>query len=242
QLPPTPQKLCRRLQGLGTRPSKWESLTRYFSSPFHLLRNTSQTMSPQLNPRPLPIHKPMTWIPWEMIQSQSHWLGKTFPFYSVGKDVSVHFSVDMRRRFARRIQLGDSVIIAEGAWLNVAIPEESEDPAIVLDDRVRIGRRCMLSARNCIHLESDVSVAPSVLIMDHNHAYEDPTLPVEAQGLTAGGRIRIEQGAWIGHGAAIVCNEGELAIGRNCVIAANSFVTRSFPPFCVIAGNPARIV
>jgi acetyltransferase-like isoleucine patch superfamily enzyme len=31
-------------------------------------------------------------------------------------------------------------------------------------------------------------------------------------------------------------------IGRNCVVAAHSVVTRSAPAFCVLSGNPAVIV
>lgn len=80
-----------------------------------------------------------------------------------------------------------------------------------------------------------------MLIQDHNHAYEDIELPIRTQGLTPGGIIRIEQGYWIGNGAAIVCNQGELVIGRNGVVAANALVTRSFPPRSVIVGNLARM-
>ncbi|HKR28750.1 MAG TPA: hypothetical protein VJS11_14900, partial [Acidobacteriaceae bacterium] len=36
-------------------------------------------------------------------------------------------------------------------------------------------------------------------------------------------------------------NQGELVLGRNCIVAANSLVTRSFPPYSVIVGNPARV-
>jgi acetyltransferase-like isoleucine patch superfamily enzyme len=77
--------------------------------------------------------------------------------------------------------------------------------------------------------------------MDHNHAYEDVELPIRLQPATPGGRIRIEQGCWIGQGAAIVCDKGELVLGRNCVVAANALITRSFPPNSVIVGNPARL-
>jgi acetyltransferase-like isoleucine patch superfamily enzyme len=67
--------------------------------------------------------------------------------------------------------------------------------------------------RNRIHLERDVLVGQQVIIVDHNHGYEDLTLPVVKQGITEGGRIRIGQGSWIGRGAAIICPKGELIIG-----------------------------
>lgn len=184
----------------------------------------------------------LSWFPWSLTKLHSLWLHATYPFAAVGEDLSVHYSCDMRRRFAPRIWLGNSVLIAADVWINVAVPDEQAPPALVLEDRTKIGRRCMLSARNSIHLKADVSVAPGVLLMDHNHAYAEPGVPVELQGLTSGGRIRIEHGAWIGHGAALVCNDGELVIGHNTVIAANSLVTRSFPPCCLVAGNPARIL
>jgi acetyltransferase-like isoleucine patch superfamily enzyme len=44
-----------------------------------------------------------------------------------------------------------------------------------------------------------------------------------------------------GQRAAIVCTRGDLVLGRNCVVAANAVVTRSFPPYSVIFGNPARV-
>jgi acetyltransferase-like isoleucine patch superfamily enzyme len=78
--------------------------------------------------------------------------------------------------------------------------------------------------------------------MDHNHAYEDPEVPILQQGVTEGGRVRIGEGSWIGHGAAILCSRGELTIGRHCVISANSVVMRSIPDYSVVFGIPAVVI
>ena len=106
---------------------------------------------------------------------------------------------------ARRIKLGNSVIIGKDVWLNV-IPEATDEINIVIDDNCCLGPRTWISAKNHIHLERDVNIGPSVLIMDHGHAYEDPNVPIRNQPPTRGGRIRIERGCRIGQGAVIVCS------------------------------------
>ncbi|MGB9433504.1 MAG: acyltransferase [Candidatus Acidiferrum sp.] len=172
----------------------------------------------------------------------SVWLRGTYPFASVGSNLSIHPTIVLSRRVAPGIKMGSFVIIRNNVWLNTVDVAESEGGIkIVIDDHCVINAQAVISAKNNIHLERDVMVSACALIMDHNHAYEDIGKPIQAQGSTRGGTIRIEQGCWVGHGAAIVCGQGELVIGRNSVVAANALVTRSFPPYSVIVGNPARL-
>lgn len=54
------------------------------------------------------------------------------------------------------------------------------------------------------------------------------------------GRIKIGKYCWLGIGCIILPN---VVLGDHTIVAAGSVVTKSFPTgYCVIAGNPAKIV
>ena len=185
---------------------------------------------------------PLQFLPRGLSKMYSLWVSLTYPFASRGRNLDLHFMSHINRQRASRISIGNSVSLRKGAWLNPATDDPTGEPTIVIEDNCAIGTDSIISAKNRIHIERDVLIAQSVLIVDHNHAYEDITVPIVKQGITEGGRIRIGQGCWIAHGAAILCPKGELTIGRNCVVAANSVVTRSIPDYSVVAGLPARII
>jgi acetyltransferase-like isoleucine patch superfamily enzyme len=185
---------------------------------------------------------PLYWLArgWRKLHSLR--LGLTYPFASFGRRVSIHPSCYLRRSIAPYIQIGDGVIFEKDVRIDVPIPPLHTDPAIVIEEGSGFGQRASVLAINHIHIERNCIFAPSVLITDHSHGFEDVTLPIKDQGGTREGTVHIEQGCWVGYGAAIVSTDGKLVIGRNSVVAANSFVTRSIPPYSVATGNPARVV
>ncbi len=175
-------------------------------------------------------------------KAKTVWMQLTYPFAGFGRGVSIHYSCDIYRSASNRIRIGDFVYLAPDVWLTIPEPGIGVPAAIILENGCKIGRRCMISAKNSVWLEPDVLLGPSVVITDHSHEFSNVDLPITAQGLTAGGTVRIERNCWIGYGAAIIGASGPLVVGRNSVIGANSVVTRSIPPFCVVGGNPAKIL
>jgi len=185
---------------------------------------------------------PLEIFPRGLTKLNSLWISKTYPFASIGKKVSFHYTSRMYRPRAPRIRIGNFCSLREYAWLNIPTDEYVGEPIIVLEDNCHIGFGSIVSARNLIHLERDVLVGQMVLIIDHNHSYEDISAPIVGQGIDGNGTIHIGQGTWIGHGAAIISPRRNLTIGHNCVIAANSVVMRSIPDYSVVAGYPATII
>jgi len=49
----------------------------------------------------------------------------------------------------------------------------------------------------------------------------------------------IESDVWLGYGAVVLTG---VTIGRGCVVAAGSVVTKDIPPYSIAAGAPAKVV
>jgi acetyltransferase-like isoleucine patch superfamily enzyme len=101
-----------------------------------------------------------------------------------------------------------------------------------------IGESVVIRGQGGVTIGDAVLLAPMAKILAVNHNCADVTRPVMDQGISARG-IVIEDGAWIGAGAAVL--DG-VRIGRGAVVGANAVVTRDVPPHAVAVGVPARVI
>ncbi len=83
-----------------------------------------------------------------------------------------------------------------------------------------------------------VILAQHVVVSGLNHAYQDVRTAIKDQPIEKK-MIVIGDGSWLG--ANVVVTAG-VTIGKHCVVAAGSIVTRNIPDHSVAVGNPARVV
>jgi len=114
---------------------------------------------------------------------------------------------------AALIRIGSSVFINDASYLTAAYG-------------IDIGDHCLIGS--------------NVLITDNSHGEVSlDARPRIQQPLTTKGQVSIGSNVWICNNVVIASG---VAIGDHCVVAANSVVTKSFPPGSLIAGVPAMLV
>lgn len=96
-----------------------------------------------------------------------------------------------------------------------------------------------MSAAAGISVGENAMISYNVSILDHNHAYKDKDAPIQFQGISDLKKVVIGEDCFIGAHSFILSG---VELGKHCFVGANSVVTKSFPDYSVIAGNPAALI
>ena len=143
---------------------------------------------------------------------------------------------------------------------NVEIDPSTSFNNVIIGSNVKIAKRCSLfgSPENILHIGensyvgmntiingfaalvtigTNVSIAQNVNIMADSGPNASPTLqrifPIEKAAITIGNHC------WIGASAIIMPS---VQLGDYCIVAANSYVNKCFPPYSIIGGTPAKLI
>jgi len=148
------------------------------------------------------------------------------------------------------IKLGENVIIDSSSTVNNVSIESNvkiaklcsifgsvENP-VEIGDNTYIGMMSIINGFKAkITIGKRVSFAQHVNIMTDSGPNASPIMqkifPIQQ------GSIEIGDDSWIGADSIIMPN---VSLGKCCVVAANSFVNKSFEPFSIIGGNPAKLI
>lgn len=109
---------------------------------------------------------------------------------------------------------------------------------ITLGDSVTVNPYSILYGHGGLTIGNNVLIASHVTMIPANHVFQDPSLPIRAQGETRKG-IVIGDDVWVGSHVTIL--DG-VTIGSGAVLAAGAVVTQDVPPFAIAVGVPARII
>ena len=108
-------------------------------------------------------------------------------------------------------------------------------PTARIGRTVYVGTFCSLGD---VTLEDDVLIASHVSVMNGSsqHRIDRLDIPVREQAGTWP-RVTIGRDSWIGERAIVMAD-----VGKHCVIAAGSVVTRPLPDYAIAVGSPARVL
>lgn len=120
-----------------------------------------------------------------------------------------------------KLTKGRGVRIGKDVWLGRNVYIEDQYPSqVIIEDGVQIAADTIIVAHGKEVMRMRPGQYPTQVPM-----LVRPTI--------------IKKGTWIGIRSTIL---GGVIIGEGAVVASGSVVTKSVPDFCMVAGNPARII
>ncbi len=152
-----------------------------------------------------------------------------YPFYIIGGEkISIGNNFSSFRR--NRIEVF-------GKILNINF-----NGKLTIGDNFSMNDDCHIACINKITIGNNVLFASKIFVTDHYHGEinkENLLIPPSKRLLYSKGEVIIQDNVWVGEGVVILPG---VTIGENCVIGANSVITKSFPKNSIIGGNPAKLI
>ena len=135
---------------------------------------------------------------------------------------------------SKRIKIGCKVRVFPGIRM-----EAIENGRIHIGNNTAIEQNVHITSwGGVLRIGNDVTILANTFVTNLDHEYRDITKSILEQGVI-GKETIIEDGCFIGYGAAI---QAGTKLGKHCVVGTNAVVRGEYPDYCVIVGNPARVI
>ncbi len=133
--------------------------------------------------------------------------------------------------------IGDDVKIYDrSAIVGLTVAER---PKLVIGDNTDLALPIAIFIGNEVSIGSNCMIGCELIADNPGHRTDYKERVGQWVEVEKIGRVVIHDYVWAAHNSVIV---GNVTVGTGAIIAALAVVTRDVPPFCVIAGNPGRIV
>lgn len=108
---------------------------------------------------------------------------------------------------------------------------------------IEIGDNSGIGINACIPsntiIGKDVMMGPNCYILGSNHAFDSIEVPMRKQGFAEKKQTVIGDDVWIGRNVTFTPGR---TVKRGTIIGACAVLTKDFPEYSIIAGNPAKII
>ena len=91
-----------------------------------------------------------------------------------------------------------------------------------------------------VTIHGNVMMGEDVLFQGGGHRFDNPDVPMGAQGELLDTELEICEDVWIG--ARVIILPGCKRIGAHSIIGAGAVVTHDVPDYAIVGGNPAKII
>lgn len=108
---------------------------------------------------------------------------------------------------------------------------------IEIGDNSGLGINCFMPKNTIIR--ENVMMGPNCYILASNHSFSRIDIPMINQGFTEKKQTVIDDDVWIGRDVLMT---PERIINKESIIGAGCVLTKDFPEYSVVGGNPSRLI
>ena len=177
--------------------------------------------------------------PWYLIKRAYITARKRNQFKQFGKDSLLAPGVKLHT--PKHVSVGNNSSIMSHCVIETC-PVNGHEPELKIGNNVSLGEYSHITCANKITIGNSVLTGRFVLITDNSHGNstkDSADIAPLAREIHSNGPVCIGDNVWIGDKVTILPN---VTIGKGCIIAANTVVTKDLPEYSVAAGIPAKII
>lgn len=144
--------------------------------------------------------------------------------WGVGKRVRYNLCKKIFMKCGANVNIEKGAVFGSGEYLQIG-------------DNSGIGINAVIPDGSIIG--ANVMMGPNCFVHSRNHSFDRTDIPMIQQGFTERKPIIIDDDVWIGRDVTIMIGRH---ISRGSIIAANCVLTKDYPEYSVIGGNPSRLI